>query len=97
MTGQVPGVVSCGMPEISRFLGIVVRMHYEEHGYPHFHAAYGGHKISVEVESAIVRGTFPTRALRHVLEWAQLHRAALLVNWQLARQGEPLERLAPLE
>jgi hypothetical protein len=85
------------MPELSRFLGVIIRMHYEEHGHPHFHAVYGEHKISVEVDSGIVRGSFPTRALRHVLEWAQLHRAALLANWQLARQGRPLERIAPLE
>lgn len=25
------------MPEISRFLGIVVRMHYRDHAPPHFH------------------------------------------------------------
>jgi len=26
------------MPEISRFLGIVVGMFFNEHGVPHFHA-----------------------------------------------------------
>lgn len=30
------------MPEISRFLGIVIAMYYEEHAPPHFHAKYGG-------------------------------------------------------
>jgi len=38
------------MPEISRFLGIVIGMFYSEHGTPHFHAAYGGYEISVEIE-----------------------------------------------
>jgi hypothetical protein len=30
------------MPEISRFLGIVIRMYYRDHPPPHFHAEYGG-------------------------------------------------------
>jgi len=35
--------------------------------------------------------------LRHVLEWAALRRAELLVAWQRAREGKPLDRIAPLE
>ncbi len=85
------------MPEISRFLGIVIGMFYSEHGVAHFHAVYGEHEISVEVESGAVHGIFPTRALQHVLEWAELHKAQLLANWDLARQGKTLDRIAPLE
>jgi hypothetical protein len=29
------------MPEISRFLGIVIAMYYRDHAPPHFHAIYG--------------------------------------------------------
>jgi hypothetical protein len=85
------------MPEVSRFLGIVIGIFYSEHGVPHFHAVYGEHEISVEVESGKVHGQFPPRALRLVLEWASLHREELIENWQLARQGQPLRRIAPLE
>ena len=85
------------MPEISRFLGIVIGIFYSEHGLPHFHAVYGEHEISVEVESGTIHGEFPARALRLVLEWASLHKQELLENWQLARQGQPLKRIAPLE
>jgi len=85
------------MPEISRFLGIVIGMFYREHGVPHFHAVYGDHEITVELASGAVHGSFPQRALRHVLEWAGLHKEELLVNWQLAREGKPLNRIAPLE
>ncbi len=85
------------MPEISRFLGIVIGMFYKEHGVAHFHAVYGEHEISVEVESGAVHGSFPPRALRHVLEWAALHKAELLTNWELAREGKPLNRIPPLE
>ena len=85
------------MPEISRFLGIVIGMFYNEHGAAHFHAVYGEHEISVEVESGVFHGDFPQRALRHVLEWAAFHKQELLDNWELARQGRPLNRIAPLE
>jgi hypothetical protein len=85
------------MPEISRFLGIVIGIFYSEHGLPHFHAVYGEHEISVEMESGTVHGEFPARALRLVLEWANLHKQELIENWQLARQGQPLKRIAPLE
>jgi hypothetical protein len=85
------------MPEISRFLGIVIGMFYSEHGVPHFHAVYGQHEISVEMESGKIYGQFPPRALRLVLEWANLHKEELIENWQLARQGQPLRRIAPLE
>jgi Domain of unknown function (DUF4160) len=85
------------MPEISRFLGIVIGIFYSEHGVAHFHAVYGEHEISVEIESGIIHGEFPARALRLVLEWANLHRQELIENWQLAKQGQPLKRIAPLE
>ena len=85
------------MPEISRFLGIVIGMFFNEHGPPHFHAVYGEYKITVDIESGTVRGTFPTRALRLVLEWASLHKQELLTNWGRARLREPLTRIEPLE
>jgi hypothetical protein len=85
------------MPEISRFLGIVIGIFYSEHGVAHFHAIYGEHEISVEVESGKIHGEFPARALRLVLEWANLHKEELIENWQLARQGQPLRGIAPLE
>jgi len=85
------------MPEISRFLGIVIGIFYSEHGVAHFHAVYGEHEISVEMGSGTIHGEFPARALRLVLEWANLHKQELIENWQLARQGQPLKRFAPLE
>lgn len=85
------------MPELSRFLGIVIGMFYREHGVAHFHAVYGEHEISVEVESGRIHGQFPPRALKLVLEWRDLHRAELLENWQLAKQGRPLKPISPLE
>ena len=85
------------MPEISRFLGIVIRMYYRDHAPPHFHAEYGEHEITVEIDSGVVEGRFPRRALSAVLDWYQLHQAELANNWELARQEQPLNRIEPLE
>jgi hypothetical protein len=85
------------MPEISRFLGIIIAMYHREHGPPHFHAVYGEYQITVQIETGIVSGQFPKRALRHVLEWLDLHAEELRANWELARQKRPLNAIAPLE
>lgn len=85
------------MPEISRFLGIVIRMYYRDHGPPHFHAEYGGYEVSVEIESGVVEGRFPRRELKAVLEWYEVHKEELLENWRLARQEQPLNTIDPWE
>ena len=45
----------------------------------------------------VVAGKFPKRALRHVLEWYDLHKEELLEDWRLAAQRKPLNKIAPLE
>ena len=85
------------VPEISRFLGIVVAIFYREHGPAHFHAYYGEFEITVEIENGVVSGRFPQRALGHVLEWFAMHKQELVENWALARNSKPLKRISPLE
>ncbi|MEQ8849465.1 DUF4160 domain-containing protein [Botrimarina sp.] len=85
------------MPEISRFLGVVVRMYYRDHPPPHYHATYGEYDITVEIDSGVCEGRFPRRALRAVLEWHELHRDELRENWERVRREEPLVPIDPLE
>ena len=85
------------MPEISRFLGIVIAMFYRDYTPPHYHARYGEYEVTVEIETGLVSGTFPPRALGHVLEWHQIHKDALRENWELASSRQPLKAIAPLE
>jgi hypothetical protein len=85
------------VPAISRFLGIVITINYNEHGPPHFHARYGRAKVSVRIADGVVVGTFPARSLAHVLEWWNLHRAELAEDWQLAERRMPLKQIDPLE
>ncbi len=85
------------MPEISRFLGIVIAILYRDHEPPHFHASYGEHDITVGILDGVVNGHFPPRALRLTLEWRELHKQELLEDWNLARNRQPLKPIAPLE
>ncbi|MEX0726678.1 MAG: DUF4160 domain-containing protein [Planctomycetaceae bacterium] len=85
------------MPEISRFLGIVIAMYYNDHDPPHFHAKYGKFGITVGIADGIIEGRFPKRALKLVLEWYNIHQDELIENWELARDRRPLRSIDPLE
>lgn len=85
------------MPVISRFLGIVISMYWNDHMPPHFHARYGDFEIIVHILTGVVEGKFPKRALQHVLEWYELHKDELLKDWELCRASEMPEPISPLE
>jgi hypothetical protein len=86
------------MPEISRFYGIVVKMYFEEHLPPHFHAEYGEHEGLVNINSlGLIAGRLPPRAWGLVIEWASQHQEELLALWEKARNMEPLGKIAPLK
>jgi hypothetical protein len=46
------------MPEISRFFGISIKMFFDEHPPPHFHAEYGEHKAVVDIHTLMVIGGY---------------------------------------
>lgn len=85
------------MPELSRFLGIVIYMYYRDHAPPHFHAEYAEFEITVEIQSGAVTGQFPRRALNLVLEWYSIYREELAEDWYLAQSKQPLKTIDPLE
>lgn len=85
------------MPEISRFLGIIIAMYYKDHKPPHFHAKYGEYKASFSIkELQLIEGHLPNRVISIVLEWAFLHRNELLENWNLLEKEAPLKKIEPL-
>lgn len=86
------------MPRIAHFYGIAVYMYYRDHPPPHFHAIYGEHEAIIDIATAeLAEGKLPRRALSLVKEWANVHRDELAHNWDLARIGQPLDAIAPLE
>ena len=76
-------------------------MFWNDHAPPHFHAGYVGQDedtvVDIRTLDLIRPGCLKRRALGLVLDWAELHRDELLANWELARDGTPLNQIAPLE
>ncbi len=69
------------MPIISTFFGIVIRMFYQDHAPPHFHAEYQGQQAKFDFTGQLLAGSMRSRtALRLVREWAETHRAELEVG-----------------
>jgi len=85
------------MPEICRFLGIIIAMYYNEHSPPHFHAKYAGQRAAFSIHDLrIIEGKLPQRVISLVLEWAFLHREELMENWDRAERREKLQKIDPL-
>jgi hypothetical protein len=85
------------MPELSRFYGIVVKMYYDDHPPPHFHAEYAGREMLVNIVSLVsIHGSLSPRATGMVLEWAAQHQAELLAAWRQVQGHLPLTKIDPL-
>jgi hypothetical protein len=85
------------MPTICSFYGIAIRMYFDEHPRPHFHAYSGGEDAAISIETLeVIQGRLPRRALALVLEWASEHRAELRENWRVAEAHGNLRRIEPL-
>ena len=85
------------MPEICRFLGIIISMYYKEHGPAHFHAKYGENRASFSInELKIIEGKMPKRVVALIVEWAFEHREELLEDWILTQKHEELKKIDPL-
>ena len=62
------------MPTISQFFGILIRMYFNDHAPPHFHALYNENEAVIRIEPLeVMEGLLPRRALGLVFDWAELH------------------------
>jgi hypothetical protein len=86
------------MPEISRFYGIIIKMYFDEHLPPHFHAEYGEYEGLVNINTlGLFSGRLPPRALGLTVEWASIHQDELAALWEKARKMESLDKIIPLK
>jgi hypothetical protein len=86
------------VPEISRFLGMIITMYYNDHAPPQFHLRYGEQRAKIDLESGeLLDGRLPRRALELVREWRVINEQELRQNWQRALAREPLNKIEPLE
>ena len=81
------------MPEISRFLGIVISMYFDDHNPPHFHVRYNEYRAVVDIQTLnVLGGSLPARVRGLIEEWAELHQGELLSMWE----SKDFHRISPL-
>ena len=85
------------MPELCRFLGVVIYINFGDHPPPHVHVQYGGSEALIDIEAiALSEGWLPPRIRRAVLDWARVRQPELRAAWDRARQYQHPDRIAPL-
>lgn len=73
-------------------------MFWEDHAPPHFHALYAEYEAMIDIATLdVIKGKMPRRALSLIQEWASLHRAELLEDWNLCDRRQSPKKIAPLE
>ncbi len=85
------------MPEVCRFLGIIIRMFVSEHNPPHFHAFYNEHEAVFSIDPLeMIEGKLPPRIHGLVIEWADIHQKDLMDNWNRLRDNKTIKKIDPL-
>ena len=85
------------MPTISRFMGIIITMYFDDHAPARFHARAAEHNAKVRIDTLeVIASDLRRRELRLVLAWAEMHAEELDSNWRRAREGATLQVIEPL-
>ena len=85
------------MPELSRFLGIIIAMYFNDHNPPHFHVIYNEYDAEIDIENlSILEGKLPARVLGLAMEWAELHKEDLLEDWNMIQSSGKFKKIQPL-
>ncbi len=84
------------MPTISMFYGILIRMYYDDHNPPHFHAYYNNYEAIFTFDGKLINGNFPKNKLKLVEAWSIIHKEELEANWLLCKNSEKLFDIQPL-
>ena len=60
-------------------------------------AEYNGNKAIIDInEARVIKGALPSRQLKLILAWCVIHQDELMQNWELSKDGLPLNRINPL-
>ncbi|MDR3012290.1 MAG: DUF4160 domain-containing protein [Chitinispirillales bacterium] len=85
------------MPELSRFLGIAILMHFDDHNPPHFHVRYNDFRAMISIKDLLLmEGELPPRVQGLVVEWARQHKDELLKNWDMLQETGKYFKVKPL-
>ena len=87
----------CGMPVLSKFYGIVIRMLFVRQFTAHFYAYYENSELMIGLAPLrVIQGDAPARVCDLAMEWASQHQYELLTAWNRlaqARQPQPIQPL----
>jgi len=83
------------LPEITRFLGIVIKIFFRgEHNPPHIHAVYGEYNGLFDISTmTMFEGDLSNRIQKLVKEWGDQYKSELMMMWE----NKELKKLPPLE
>ncbi|MDR0551364.1 MAG: DUF4160 domain-containing protein [Spirochaetaceae bacterium] len=85
------------MPELSRFLGMIVSIYFDDHNPPHFHVLYNEHEALIAINDfTVLKGSLPSRVLGLAIEWANLHKKELMDNWNIVQKDGKFFKIEPL-
>ncbi len=83
------------MPEISRFMGMIIQMYYDDHSTPHIHVRHADIRCKIDLEGNLLNGSIPLPKLHILRRWILLHHNELLKDWEKIRKGKLPERIEP--
>lgn len=68
------------------------------HHLPHIHCRYQGNEPAVSIaDGSVLEGSLPPKQLKLVQAWIEIHKEELIVDWELAVNGDEPFRIAPLQ
>ena len=88
------------MPTLSMFFGLIIRMYYapKEHNPPHIHVYYQDFSATIDINTCeLLEGQLPSKQLRLVVAWIEIHLDELIGNWTLCQNGEKPFPIEPLK
>ena len=88
-----------GMPELSRFGGMVIYMLFcdiGQHNKPHVHVYYGEYEAAIAIDGELLAGSLPRKQLKIVTGWLAYHEEEAYRAWNLAVRGEHFEKIPPM-
>ncbi len=82
------------------FFEIIIRMYYapREHNPAHIHAYYQDFKAVLNIQTCeLMEGGLPTKQLRLVSAWIEIHKDELIADWSLCQNGDKPFSFEPLK
>ena len=76
---------------------MVISIYFDDHNPPHFHVEYNEDEALIAINDlTVLKGNLPPRVMGLAMEWARLHQAELLENWNMVQTDGKYFKVEPL-